>query len=447
MKKLIVLLACVILGLASCSSTKNTNSYYDANYGDFTQLKLDNGIPLVMKNTGRGQIAVVCMVIEGGTPLLTVEKSGLEDVTLDLMYHGSRNYPYEKLQQLEYETSFSVSTASSKDYSTVKFKCIDRDLNTALDVLADGFLEPLMQKDDFDQIMNLNQMQVQRQLSDPSGTLGLELQKAVYASHEYAPSSSVNEASLNSITLEDVLKHYDSLKDAARIKFVAVGNFSDGKDSVLFEKLNGHFGKLPRTQFKKPVISKIKLNKKTVYAANSQAEKIGYVAGYFDAPDRYDGDYVPFAIALMYLDNTLFNLVREQNGACYSVGTGVLGGKDMLGALSVYKSTKNRELKQLLFKAIDEFPSEKEVAEKLENYKSKYITELFSSSQDTAGVANNIVVSLEYADEPYRYLSRPGEILKVNPAQVMSAYRKYIAPKKISWVVVSGEEELKEFDF
>ena len=102
---------------------------------------------------------------------------------------------------------------------------------------------------------------------------------------------------------------------------------------------------------------------------------------------------------------------------------------------------------ELLFKAIDDFPSEKEVAEKLENYKSKYITELFSSSQDTAGVANNIVISLEYADEPYRYLSRPGEILKVNPAQVMSAYRKYIAPKKISWVVVSGEEELKEFDF
>jgi len=441
------LFAVLTVSFSGCASNKVEDSYYQANAGDFSTVMLDNSIPVVMKNTGRGQITVLRMIIEGGTPLITADKSGIEDVTLDLMYHGSEKYSYAQMQQMEYESSFSISTTCGKDYSLAGIKCIDRDFETAIDVFADSYLHPLMQEQDFQQIVQENAISIQRSLSDPSGLLGVELQKLVYEGHEYAADSEMTAESIGNISYEDVKSHYQKMLDSRRIKFVVVGNLSEGRDALIREKLNGYFGSLSAGDYKKPEISKVKLNKKTVYAACEQAGGVGYACGYFDAPERYDEDYVPFALSLMIMDNVLYDHVREQNSAVYSIGTGILGGKDIIGVLSIFKSTKNTEIKRLVGEAIEKFPSEKEIDAKLENYKSKYITSLFSSSQNVSGVAVNIAVSMEYSGDPSRYLTRSAEVQKVTAKQIRAAYKKYLAPQKFTWVVVSGENALKDFEF
>lgn len=434
-------------GLLGCASNKVEDSYYQANAGDFSTRFLDNGIPVIFKNTGRGQITVLRMIVEGGTPLLAPEKSGLEDVTFSLMFRGSQKYSYETMQQMEFDSSFGISASSGKDYSVAGIKCIDRDFETAFDVFQDSFFNPLMEQTEFDKIIQEERMRLARAAGDPSGVLGKMLQKTVYEGHEYQAASGVTEDSIGNITLEDVVSHYKTLLDSKRIKFVIVGNMSQDRDSAIAEKINEAFGKIQAGNYKTPVVSKVKLGKKTVYKECEQAGEIGYIAGYFDAPERYDADYVPFAIATMILDNEFFKYVREQNSACYSIGTGILGGKDILGMISVFKSSKNSEIKKLVYEAIDNFPKEKQIEAKLESYKAKYITSLFSSSQNTAGVATNIVISTEYSGEPSKYLTRSAEVQKVTASQVLKAYQKYIAPKKITWIVVSQKETLKDFEF
>lgn len=443
----IITYSLLIIGFAGCASNKVEDSYYQANAGDFSTLTLDNGIPVVMKNTGRGQITVLRMVIEGGTPLITADKSGIEDITLDLIFHGSEKYSYAQIQQHEYESSFSISTTCGKDYSIAGIKCINRDFDTALDVFADSYLNPLLKQEDFNQLLQGNAISIQRSLNDPSGLLGIELQKLVYEGHEYAADSKITADSYDNISFDDVKAHYQTMLDSKRLRFVVVGNLSEGRGEEIRNKLNGYFGTLASKDYKKPVISKVKLNKKTVYAANQQAGNVGYAVGYFDAPERYDEDYVPFAMSLMILDNVLYDHVREQNSAVYSIGTGILGGKDIIGVLSIFKSTKNKEVKKLVAEAIEKFPTEKEIEAKLENYKAKYITSLFSSSQNVSGVATNIIVSMEYSGDPSKYLTRSAEVQKVTPKQIRAAYKKYIEPQKFTWVVVSGEEALKEFEF
>ncbi len=438
---------CLFFNFAGCTSNKIEDSYYQANAGDFSTRNLDNGIPVIIKNTGRGQITVLRMIVEGGTPLLTSDKSGLEDVTFDIIYHGSKKYSYETIQQMEFDSSFGITASCGKDYSVAGIKCIDRDFETAFDVFQDSFFNPLMNQADFDQIIEEKRMGIARTAGDPSGVLSNRLHETVYQGHEYEASSSVTEKSVNNISLQDVQNHYKSLLDSKRIKFVIVGNMGQGRDQSVVEIINSAFGHLESGNYKIPVVSKVKTGKNTVYAECPQAGDIGYIAGYFEAPERYDADYVPFAIATMILDDEFFKHVREQNSACYSIGTGVSGGKDFLGLISVFKSSKNTEIKRLVYEAIDKFPKKSQIEAKLENYKSKYITSLFGSSQSIAGVASNIVVSTEYSGDPAKYLTRSSEVQKVTADQVVKAYQKYIAPKKISWIVVSQKETLKDFEF
>ncbi len=443
------------LALVSCASTRADGGISDQVKADFSEAELSNGIPVVFKRNKSGQIFALRMIIEGGVALYPQEKSGIENVALSMIFHGSEKYPYEDIQKLEYEKSFSMSASAGKDYSVAGFTCIYRDFDSVFDLFADSFKNPLMKEDDFDRIMAGEKESVARTMADPSGLLGYLLNQTAYKGHPYSTSTGATVDSVDKITLEEVKRHAENLKNAARIKFVIVGELSSAEQKKILSKLESQFGSLEKSEYTKPEIAQINVEGETVYGSSEQAGNTGYAIAYFKGPDRYDDDYVAYALAGMYIDDLLFAKVREENGACYSIGTGVLGGRDMLGALSVYKATKANDLQKIINEAVDSFPPVDEIRRTLDQHKNKYITSLFSSSQNTAGVASNVCTSLEYSGIPEKYLYRSAEVTAVTAEQVYSAWQKYFArssekaggePNKWRWVSVSGPKAKYNFD-
>ena len=436
-KKLFLLLV-FSFTLISCTSVPKDSAYYKENIKDFSQIKLQNGIPVILKNVPTSKITVIQMIIEGGTPLLSTDKSGLENVTLELMLHGCDLYSYEEIKKLEYEISYSLTMSSSKDYSVVRLKCIDKDFDTVFSLFADSVLNPLMQKEDFEQIMNEKKESVQQVLSNPSSLLGREVHKIAYKNHNYAALVSVTEGSINSISYKDVIECYNKILNSNRIKFVVVGNFNTDRTEILKNRLDEYFGNIKTEDFNVPIINKVSVKNEVVNITSEQAGDVGYLIGFFNCPNRYDLDYVPYAIATMYLDDILFSYVRENKGAVYSIGSGILGGKEMLGAISAFKVSDKENIIKLINESIEMFPNQKEIETKLDQYKNKYITTLFSSSQNITGVASNIVISLEYANNPTKYLERTKEVQNVTAKQVLEAYKKYLSRENdknpITWV-------------
>lgn len=434
-------------GFFSCASSRLENdAYYAENVKDFSIYSLKNKIPVVFKKTSGGQILVLRMMFEGGTPLVPVDKAGIEGLTLSLMLHGSEKYSYEDIQNMQYSTTFSMTSSSGRDYSVAGIKCLQKDLDTVLDVFFDSVLNPSLSSDDFAQFMLNEKESLASTLSDPSGQLGVELEKEAFSSTSYASSTDITEDSINSITLDDVKAHHKRLLDAGRIKIVVVANMDTTAQKELVSKLDSFIGGIEKGSYNAPSVPKITVSGDDIRLRNAQAGTSGYSIGFFDCPERYDSDYVPFAIALMYLDDIFFGQVREQAGAVYSIGTGVIGGKEMLGVISAYKISDNENIRTLIYKAIDSFPVEKEAEKKLDQYKNKYITTLFDSTQSGSGVAASIITSIEYSGKPDSYLRRSAEVQKVKASDVVAAYKKYIAQdgkdggsasNKIRWITVT----------
>lgn len=424
----------------SCGSLPKSkgDAYYSQNIKEFSFYTLDNSIPVIFKKTQSGQVFVLRMVFEGGTPLVDINKAGIENLALELMFHGSKNYSYEDIQKMQYDITFAMNTSSGRDYSLAGLKCLNKDLDTVLDVFADSILNPSFSKEDFNQFMINEREKLARTLSEPSGQLGVELEKAAFGSTSYASAPDITRESIDSISLEAVIQHHKALLDSKRIKIVIVSNSDEKTQKELINKLNYYFASIKKGNYKTPVVSKISVTGENINIKNEQAGTSGYSIGFFDCPERYDNDYVPFAIALMILDDIFFDQVREKNGAVYSIGTGVLGGKQMLGAISAYKISDIKNIHSLIENAVESFPDEKEISVKLDQYKNKYITTLFSSSQNATGVAANIITSLEYSGHPETYLNRSAQVQSVTARQVRDAYKKYISngnPKK--WVTVT----------
>src|SRR5574344_246709 len=456
---LVLLFVCMMMSVSSCASSPKAKSdpYYADNIKDFTKTALSNGIPVVFKKNEASQICVFRLVIDGGTPLVKPELSGLEDITLQMMLHGSKNYAYSDIQKITYNESASFQSSAGKDYSIAGFRCIERSFDTMYEIFTYSISNPLFSEKDFKTIMTEQAETVQNKQTDPSSLLAAALEKNAYAGHQYESSADITDKSIKNITLKDVQSHYEKMIDASRLSIVIVGNFDQEKEKAITEKLESSFGSIQKKEYVRPAVSHLAVSGETVYESCKAAGETGYAFGYFACPSRNDSDYIPFAIATMFVDDSLFDQVREQHGAVYTIGTGVMPGKTSLGIISVYKATEKEHLKEYIEQAIDSFPDEKGVEEKLDQYKNKYITSLFEASQNAGGIAANIISSQEYYGEPEQYLNRARMVRAVTSAQVVAAYKKDLARtadkaeggivNPMRWIVVSGKYTVHLFKF
>lgn len=485
-------------GLFSCASSPKVSlaqtgdPYYDTNISDFSISALDNGIPLIFKKT-ENEVVSFNLMIAGGASLIEPSLSGLEDITLTCMLHGSEKYPYQTLQQIFYEKNFSISSSCDKEFSIVSASCIKKDLFEVIPVFADTVLHPLFNEEDFDNTITDEKERLASSLSDPSRVLSMELAKAAYKGHPYASTPSALPETIASFSLEDVRFHHHSLLNAKRLSFVVVGSFPAKEQKKIEAALNELFGSLPGEESGKestpdtaPALQDpdetvviredaslpgetevvpyepkenppLQVQGPTVYAVCPTAEDTGYIAGYYAIPKRGTDEYIAYAIATMFLDDLFFSNVREKYGAVYSIGSGAIGASELLGVHSIYKATEQQNLQKYILDAIDAFPEEAEIEERLQNYKNKFIAILFSASQNASGVARNIIASLCYNDSPSGYLERSKQVKAVTASQVADAYAKWIAqnPSRakdgkvnpVRWVVVSGEKSVRSFKF
>ena len=436
--------------IASCASTAKMEVSNIGNVNDFTRRQLSNGIPVIFKQNRGSKIIVLRTIFEGGTSVIDKSLGGIEDVTLDLILHGSEKHPYSEIQKLEYEKSFSFSSSSGKDYATAGFVCIQRDLAEVLSIFTDSLLNPAFLESDFNQKMKEISEDIARKKADPSGALSTAISKAAFADHPYATTNSVTEDSFPNINLTMIKGIHQSILNALRMKIVIVGNFNPDLIESLVHELDASLGQIPRKAYSAPKIPRIPVSTESVRVANEQAGNTGYIAGLFECPNRSADDYIPFAIASMYIDDLFFSQVREKAGAVYSINSGILGGKELVGAISVYKATEKENLKKLIFDAILSF-NESDVAKKLDQYKNKYITSIYSTSQTSSGVCSSVITSLEYFGSESAYLSRADFVNAVTSQQVIAAYKKYFEPiarqNAAQWVIVDGKDNLDKYAF
>lgn len=447
---LISIFFCLAIALSSCGSTKGIALGEDSDKEGFVHKKLSNAVPVIFKQNRGSKIVVFRLVFEGGNSVIDKSLSGIENITLDLALRGSEAHPYSEIQQLEYEKSFSFTSSSGKDYSTAGFICIQRDLAEVFSIFADCIINPAFSEAEFEKQMKDISMHIASRKADPSGALGNAISKAAFTNHPYETTASVSEESFPNINLTMVRGLHQSLLNAMRLKIVVVGNFSSDLIDSFTKELENTFGQVARKAYSAPKIPKIPAVGESVRVANEQAGDTGYIAGLYSCPRRTDSDYVPYAIASMYIDDLLFAQVREKAGAVYSINTGVIGGKEMLGVLSVYKASEKKQLKKLINDAILSF-NEEEISKKIDQYKNKYMTSIFSSSQISSGLASSIISSLEYHGSENAYLKRGRQIQDVEAKDVIAAYKKYFEPvarnNAVRWIIVDGKDNLSEYDF
>ncbi len=444
---------CVIINSAVAAETPEQLK-------DIQELSLSNGVPLyVKKNTANRKLALA-VIVKGGTDYLTKETSGLENALFSMMTYGSKDYSYDKLQQLAYQMNFSISPSSSREGSVLAMSCIDYYFDKVLPIFADAFINPSYNGDQYKTLMTNYQQNLQQLQTDPQSMLGYTVTQTVFSGHPYEVSSAVKPYSIGNITVENMKKLHDRDMDARRIMVVAVGNFDAVK---LAKQLDKTIGKIPAQTYEltSQTVPPLKIGGDPVVITSDAAAGTGYLEKEYAGPSIDSGDMAASAVAASMYSQVLFNVVREKYGACYTPSSSISPMKAGLANVYIFKASdlagvvKYEKEAQNIFasgevidgKNADGSYQFAPVADRLEGYKNRYINSFYDSSVTNGGVAGRIATSLLEFGDPYTYDEKIAGLGNVTADDVENAFKKYWVDNTYQWFAVVGPADKDKIQF
>ena len=449
------------------------NAYAKENLSDFTVSSLDNGIPVVIKKNASNRILTLKTVLVGQSSLTPVDKAGLEAIMLAMLTRGSQHFTYAQFQEALFEDSASITpSTTSFDMSSFDLFTIDTYFDKLFDVYADAFLHPVWNADEFPKVIGDFKLAKQQSLMDPYGRAVNDVNVRFFTGHPYAASWDGTMASLGNITLDDVKSYYNANILSGRMFIVAVGNFDAAK---LLQKLNSTFGTLPKKPFTRPAVAPFAGTVKPDLISEDfpQSEGLAYMRADFALPSPDSPDFPQAQVAFALLDDLLFEVVRTENGACYSVWSGIHPFSASYGDLTVYKTAVPGAVKQYVNDSIavllggkclagqvsasaegksgigtEVSPKDQKavfvpISEALPFYKAQFLATFYSGQETNASVASQIASSVIYHGDYRDYLFVMDRVNAVDAAGVVQVAQKYLRDNPMLWIALGDPALLK----
>ena len=175
---------------------------------------LKNGMKVVLMERHSAPLVNMSLVVDAGAASDSVAKAGAASLALDLLDKGSRSRNAFAFSDALESLGANLRAATSSDQSIVSLEATSANLKPSVALLADAVLNPAFAADQFSLSKQRRLAQIAQSRANPT-QLALQVMPSLLygVEHAYGKSALGSEASVNSITGEDLAKwHADWFK-------------------------------------------------------------------------------------------------------------------------------------------------------------------------------------------------------------------------------------------
>ncbi|MDP5202255.1 pitrilysin family protein [Flavobacterium sp. DG2-3] len=432
------------------TSTKNTSeelisteTLIEKSASAFKREKV-SGIDVVSVKTSAKDFVTVAASISLGNYASETKNDIIPTLTASMLSKGTTlndKFKFsEKLQKLGVSLNVNASTFKVN----IGFKCLKKDLDQVIALLAEELRNPLFDAKEFENLKQQFIGNTQQDLNDPGERGSIALSQAIYpkGNPNYNLSVEENIENIKNATLDEVKAFHKKYFGTASMRLVIVG---DTEGANLNASLKKSF-----KNWNGGVTEKLKFEEATKAAAKTELVNIPekpsaeLFIGQFTGLKRADADYIPFYIGNYTLGagfaGRLMQTVRDNDGLTYNITSG-LGGNIETGGYWFVNASFNPNLFQKGLDAtmvqVDKWVKEGITASELENKKTNLIGSFKVGMSTTNGMARTILSFIERGLEPSYIDQYPKDIEKATLQQVNDAIKKYIQLDKMI-IVKSG---------
>ena len=355
---------------------------------------LSNGIPVTFVQAGKVPLAKLRVNIHTGSAADPVGKAGLADFTADMLNEGAGAMDALQLSDELLRLASAVGFGANLEYSYVQVDALEDKLDATLTLTAQMMGAPTFTADDVERVRGdrLNRLLSSR---DELSTVGYEaFAKLIFGDTYLGRSTEGTEATLASITREDLVAWHASVWNADNASIVVVGRSSPEAMTVLLEK---HFGLWPAGDAAaRPVAPEVTAQPQTGVTihwidrpgASQSHLSVGNLAPPFD-PDRQTARSVSNNVLGGYFTSRLNMNLREDKGYTYGARTRLSGDAQggMFRAVSSVKAATTAPSLKEFMKEISEIVGDRPItAEEFDAATSRLIQGQPGNFENLGGV-------------------------------------------------------------
>ncbi len=374
------------------------------------------------------------------------DKTGLATMTAGLLDEGAGSMDSQTFQgQLE-DLAIELSFDAGQDDFRGHLKTLSERRDTAFDMFRLALTQPRFDKEPVERVRGQLFAMLARDSQRPDSIAAKAWFAQAYAGHPYGRPSKGTEASLKTITADDLRTYARTWLSRDGLVIGVVGDITPEQLKPL---LDSTFGALPARH---PALAVVDVTPKTSPLLTVIPRDIPQSVAFFGAPGpkRDDADWYA-AYVMNYIlggggfSSWLTEEVREKRGLAYSVYSH-LAPFDHAGQMLGGVATQNARMKEsldLIRAQWTRMAKDGPTLQELDDAKT-YLTGSFALQMNSTGSIASILVAMQRDNLGIDYLDRRnGYFNSVTMKQIKVVAQRYLDPAALAVVVVGHPEGLE----
>ncbi|WP_321394382.1 pitrilysin family protein [Emcibacter sp.] len=386
---------------------------------------------------------------QGGEVKDPAHKAGLSAMVSGLLDEGAGDLDSRAFQTRLEEKAIKLGFSSDRDRFSGYLKTLTENRDEAFDLLSLAMNEPRFDQEAIDRIRQQLITILLRQKEDPGSIASEIFREKTFPDHPYGNSPIGSEETLNALNRDDLLTYMEERLTKDRLVISVVGDVTADE---LGELLDHAFGDLVDEAIDARITDAKPKMPAGLYLQEHPGHQSKILFGHAGIkrldPDWYAAYVMNYVLGGGGLTSRLAEVVREENGLAYTIGTG-FQPMEYSGLFTGSMGTQNARAAEAITLTREEIRRVRDEGiseEELQDAKT-YLTGSYALNFGTSdAIAGQMLGAQILGFEPVYFERRNEYINEVTQEQISRVAKRLLQPDSLFWVVVGSPAALDSLD-
>jgi zinc protease len=391
------------------------------------------------------------IVLSAGHISEDISKAGLANLVASMMNEGTKNKTPEQLEDAIGLLGASINVSSGNEDISISVSTMTRNFEKTIALVEEMLLEPRWDQERFGLAKSRIINNLKRNQASPDYLSSTTLNKLLFGDNNIlAIDASGTEATVNSITIDDLKTFYNKYFSPTIARLLVVGDVNQKRVELAFEGLSDKW------QPKEVALPEVKgpqaPEKSAIYFVDFPGAKQSVISIGAPSLPRTSSDFNPAYVANYKLGgsfNGIFNLIlREEKGFTYGARSNIAGFTNYGTFFASSRVRTNSTLESVnIFKTEMEKYRESMPQDYIDFTKSALIKGN-ALRFETLGSLLGMLNTMTAYHLPNDYIKQEEAYVQaLTPEKQLEVVKKYIDPAKMYYVVVGdAATQLKDLE-
>ena len=226
---------------AQKNAPADTKSFAVFQLPEAHRVKLPNGLVILLLEKHEVPLTSVTVGLRSGSLLDPAVKPGISALVAEQLRRGTATRTAEQLSNEMDFIGMSYGASSGAESTEISADFLAKDTGKALGLVAEMVLHPVFPADELKKAIAQRQERLKTDKDNVQGAVQNYYMATLYAGHPYAAHLLTTEASLGSITRDDVVSFHGRAYTPANAVIAVVGDFKSAEMEATLTKLFGEW--------------------------------------------------------------------------------------------------------------------------------------------------------------------------------------------------------------